>query len=168
MPPESDDTPPFPIYVRKLDRKAHWFCGVDLDPADVVTKCFREVSDARYSLYECEDHSCLDLVMAGLHMSRGVKSLEHIDYVYFTRSELELSGAILHTNPGETPCECCNSLHVDIQADFRGLVRLCNSTKDRLPNRYSKSKLNDSLSILKNFGCYGFDDRNSSDCLRKP
>lgn len=156
----------FPIFVRKLDRKGHWYCGEEREASEVAFKCFRETSDERYSLYECRDASCLAIIMGGLHLSRGLSGVENIDYIFFTKPELEAVGAKFHTSDGDTPCRCCNLLHVDIEANRDSLLSLCNSTKHRLPIRYSRSDLKNSLETLETAGCSGFVEQGASKCFR--
>jgi hypothetical protein len=157
---------PFPIFVRKLDRQGHWFCGEEHDPEDVVAKCFRGSLDELYSLYVCKDMDALAVIMGGLHLSRGLSSVDKIDFIYFTKSELEAVGAKFHSNLGSTPCKCCNSLHVDIEASSESLLSLCDSTRYRSPHRYSKSNLSTTIESLQGDGCSAFGEQALVVCKR--
>ncbi len=159
---------PFPLYLRKLDKKSRW--GHPDDAIDGrVSVAAAEIfpsPDNCFSLYLIRSRADLCRVVVALNLRRNRRN-DHIDVVGFLESEITASEIQILQVPGETECAAANALHVDISASSQdSFSRLCRLAMQagREAVRIGKTSVAEMLTEQINLGCEAITENATCGC----
>lgn len=163
------DGQPYPLYIRKLDKKSRWGHSSDELAArsEQAAIAIFPVSEEAYSLYLVESDDDLQKVVVALNLRRGHPN-EQVDLIAFREDEFTDSGICILTNVlGETRCYSADRLHVDVQAaDHDAFRRLCLLTMSRGRDAYrvGKAEVGTMVDHQREYGCEAFFDNAVCSC----
>lgn len=159
---------PFPLYLRKLDKKSRWGHPDDAiaDRVAVATTETFPYPGNCFSLYLIRSMDDLRRVVVALNLRRNRRNND-IDLVGFLESEITASEIQILQVPGETDCAAANVLHVDIssssQDSFSRLCRLAmNAGREAV--RIGKTSVAEMLAEQINLGCEAITDNAACGC----
>jgi hypothetical protein len=158
----------FPLYIRKIDKRSAWTPEVMAEedrPLEAANRGFPR-SEKKFSLYLVSTFDELKRVTVGLNSFRR-RLKEQVDFIAFTRDELDGIQACLLDAVGATGCDTANRLHVDIQiADYAKCVELCEEVmgRERTSFRVSKKDAKSWANELELFGCLAFQNNQNCPC----